>query len=190
MGDKKLVSGLLAGDEAAGHRFVADHYAAIHRFFAVLTRSKDAADELTQQTFVRARMSIATFRFECSLRSWLRKVAYGEFCRSIKEAQGSTVPLPAELVAEQRVSTDAIVLWDAIERLSPDLREAFVLREIDQLSVREVAHLLGVPAGTVKSRCFNAKQTLRRALETSWPHQILNSEVEIELPEKLSPCDP
>lgn len=167
MPERRLVKRLLSGDEKAARRFVDDHYGPLLRFLRFLTGSEDEAVELTQQTFVKAQIALSEFRHEASLRTWLRSIAYHEYTHWRRDRR-ETVGLSESLEIPFGLSEDGIVLQDAIDALPDDLRETFVLREIDRLSVRETAVVLDVPEGTVKSRCSLAKGRLRRKLASAW----------------------
>lgn len=167
MAERRLVKRLLNGDEKAARLFVDDHYGPLLRFLRYLTGSEDEAVELTQQTFVKAQIALADFRFDSNLRTWLRSIAYHEFTHW-RRSHRETVGLCESLESPLGLSEDGIVLQQAIDALPDELRETFVLREIDRLSVRETASVLGVPEGTVKSRCSLAKERLRRRLASTW----------------------
>ena len=184
MFEKRLIRKMLEDDELSHRRFVDGHYDAILRFLTLLTASREDGQELTQETFVKAKQSLGRFRGESSLRTWLRRIAYHEFLHW-KRALRQKVSLAEEKLLGTACSEEAVVLWQEIDALPDGIREAFVLREVDQLSVREVATVLDIPEGTVKSRCHLAKKSLRQTLAPAW-----GMEVENELQENLSPCDP
>lgn len=167
MPERRLVKRLLDGDEKAARRFVDDHYGPLLRFLRYLTGSEDEAVELTQQTFVKAQAALPEFRHESSLRTWLRSIAYHEYTHWRRDYR-ETVALSDSVESPSGLSEDGIVLQQAIDGLPDELRETFVLREIDRLSVRETAAVLEVPEGTVKSRCSLAKDHLRRKLASAW----------------------
>lgn len=174
---------MLEGDEQSQQRFVDSHYDAILRFLTLLTASREDGQELTQETFVKAKQSLGAFRGESSLRTWLRRIAYHEFLHWKRDTK-PRVPLSDTTPSARTLSEEAVVLWQEIDALPEGVREAFVLREVDQLSVREVAAVLDIPEGTVKSRCYLAKKSLRQTLAPAWGMKVEN-----ELQENLSPCD-
>lgn len=181
--EKRLIRKMLDGDEQSHRRFVDAHYDAILRFLTLLTASREDGQELTQETFVRVKQSLAHFRGDSSLRTWLRRIAYHEFLHW-KRTVRQRVPLTDTNLGAKTLSDEALVLWQEIDALPDGIREAFVLREVDQLSVREVAAILEIPEGTVKSRCYLAKKSLRETLAPAWGMKVEN-----ELQENLSPCD-
>lgn len=88
------------------------------------------------------------------------------------------MPLPERAMDVAGRSEDAMVLSAAIAELPEELRIAFVLREVQQLSVREAAAVLEVPEGTVKSRNHAARERLRETLAGTWEAMNGNEKLE------------
>jgi RNA polymerase sigma-70 factor (ECF subfamily) len=166
MSERALVRKILAGDQQAADRFVREHYSPVLRFLSLVTRSHEDAQDLAQQTFVKAKGSLLEFRFESKLRTWLFGIAYHEYTHWLRSSSHEVAGFVSEGTSE--LSEDAIVLAGAIGELPELHREAFVLREVDRLSVRETARVLGVPEGTVKSRCAEARAILVRKLGSTF----------------------
>jgi RNA polymerase sigma-70 factor (ECF subfamily) len=172
--DKWLVQRILSGDKAAGEQFVIEHYEAIFRFLRNLTGSKEDAEDLTQQTFLRAWEALPSFRGDSSLSTWLHSIAYREYTHWLRSRR-EFVPLDeiVDMPDEQaNQNLEAVLLRWAIYRLDPEHREVFVLYYVQGFSVSEIAKIIGVPAGTVKSRLFFARQKLRELLSDVIPEPI------------------
>jgi|GEM_PF-229729 len=172
--DKWLVQRVLSGDKAAGEQFVIEHYEAIFRFLRNLTGSKEDAEDLTQQTFLRAWEALPNFRGDSSLSTWLHSIAYREYTHWLRSRR-EFVPLDeiVDMPDEQaNQNLEAVLLRWAIYRLDPEHREVFVLHYVQGFSVSEIAKIVGVPAGTVKSRLFFARQKLRELLSDIIPEPI------------------
>ncbi|MCS3919804.1 RNA polymerase sigma factor [Fervidibacter sacchari] len=172
--DKWLVQRVLSGDKAAGEQFVVEHYEAIFRFLRNLTGSKEDAEDLTQQTFLRAWEALSSFRGDSSLSTWLHSIAYREYTHWLRSRR-EFVPLDeiVDMPDEQaNQNLEAVLLRWAIYRLDPEHREVFVLHYVQGFSVSEIAKIVGVPAGTVKSRLFFARQKLRELLSDIIPEPI------------------
>jgi len=163
-----LVRRVLGGDSGAADRLVREHYPRVLRFLRHLTGSVTDAEDLAQQTFVKAKEALPRFRGECSLSTWLHRIAYYEFTHLRRDRRETPGPLPDGGWCDAGRSDDAVVLAAAIAGLPYELRAAFVLREVQQLSVREAAQVLGVPEGTVKSRNHAARERLRESLAGTW----------------------
>jgi RNA polymerase sigma-70 factor (ECF subfamily) len=146
---------------------VRDHYADVFRFCARRVGPEAAADA-AQETFVTAQRSLSRFRGESSVRTWLFGIAINE-CRRLARKRKLESPIlePADEPAEQGVERRLVsreALAAALNKLSADHREAVVLHEIEGLTYDEAAVVLGVPAGTVKSRLHHAFVNLRQLL--------------------------
>lgn len=170
MHDRAWVRLMLSGDRAAGEHFVTTYYTRIERLLRCLTGTSEVACDLTQQTFVKAWQALPGFAYEASLATWLHKIAYHEYTHWLRD-KGNTehapleaawnVPAPASLLTDWGIA----LLPEALAQLADDLREAFLLYYVQELSVPEVANVLNIPRGTVKSRLFTARQRLRGLLE-------------------------
>jgi RNA polymerase sigma-70 factor (ECF subfamily) len=172
--DKWLVQRILSGDKAAGEQFVIEHYEAIFRFLRNLTGNKEDAEDLTQQTFLRAWEALPSFRGDSSLSTWLHSIAYREYTHWLRSRR-EFVPLDeiVDMPDEQaNQNLEAVLLRWAIYRLDPEHREVFVLYYVQGFSVNEIAKIIGVPAGTVKSRLFFARQKLKELLSDVIPEPV------------------
>ncbi len=165
--NKALVRRILNGDEAAGERFVTEHYAAIYRFLFNLTGNREDAEDLTQQTFLRAWQALPNFRGDASLSTWLHRIAYHEYTHWLRsrrnevpldEAMGMPDPHAARELA-------GALFRRALAQLPSEQREVILLCYVQGLSTREAAKVLNIPVGTVKSRLFLARQRLRELLQ-------------------------
>lgn len=141
--------------------------------------SEDAAD-LSQEVFLKIHRHLGSFRGKASLKTWVYQVALN-CCRSrlrrrIRRYRGSHLPLDSvgEVPTKERNPEDTAVarsegrwLLDALQRVPQPFREAVVLRDIEGLSYREIADILDVRIGTVRSRIARGRDRLRQILETS-----------------------
>ena len=147
-------------------RFAREFRPILLRMFRAFTADGALAEDLVQRTLLRALTALPDRR-EGSLRGWVCRIGYREFLHACREARYAS-PLDEQTPDSLRLSPDALVLEAAIAALSPDLRDAFVLREVQRLSVRETAESLGIPSGTVKSRLHAAKSALRASLSETF----------------------
>ncbi|MBV8904389.1 MAG: sigma-70 family RNA polymerase sigma factor [Acidobacteriia bacterium] len=174
-----LVSRCLSGDETAWEQFVREHtrhvYAICYRF----TGSSAQAQDLTQEVFLRVFRTLKSFRSaEGSLGTWLTRVTRNllidHYRRSRQERvtdpieerlpvieEAGNVPRPDQALAGREASE---ILQQALEKLSPDLREAVILRDLQEMEYREIAQALAIPEGTVKSRINRGRAELGRLL--------------------------
>jgi len=178
--DARLVERCLGGDETAWEDLVRVHtrrvYAICYRFIG---RDSDAQD-LTQDVFLRVFKSLKSFRAgEGSFSVWLtrltRNLLIDHYRRTKLERASDSIEdqLP---VLEQSTAMESRtegmlagreageLLQSALAKLSPELRETVILRDLEELEYREIAQVLGVPEGTVKSRLNRGRAELARIL--------------------------
>lgn len=160
---------MLSNDKAAGERFVREYYPRIERMLRYLTDSTELAHDLTQQTFLKAWGALPNFRNESGLGTWLHRIAYHEYTRWLRARREHAPIEAAHNVPGPSMINDwgMALLPHALAQLTDDLRETFLLHYVQELSVREVADVLDVPPGTVKSRLFTARGKLREILQAA-----------------------
>jgi len=147
------------------------HYAALYRFALSLARSEPAAADLTQQTFYMWASRGHQLRDAAKVKSWLFTTLYREFL-SLHRRESHFPPAspedePSELPAEGGSIADAIdgaTVVAALQEIDDVYRAPLTLFYLDQFSYREIAAVLGVPAGTVMSRLSRGKSLLRKLL--------------------------
>jgi RNA polymerase sigma factor (sigma-70 family) len=125
------------------------------------------ADDLAQETFLRAYLKLHTFRGESSLASWLYRVAYNVFLAEIRRRPPLRAPAGALSEPETPRPREAALLLDlerAMSGLSEAERAAIDLCYKKDLSHQEAAYVLDCPVGTVKTHVLRGKEKLRRLL--------------------------
>jgi RNA polymerase sigma-70 factor (ECF subfamily) len=128
-----------------------------------LTERHEDAEDLAAETVYQAQRKIKAFRGESSLKTWVHRVAYFEFThwkRRQRLAQRPTPP-PCGLVDPYGAVDDAEALRTGLLELPEALRQPFILHEINELQLAEIALILDLPIGTVKSRLFHERKRLR-----------------------------
>ena len=172
--DAEIVRAVQGGDASAFTELVRRHQRAVYRVAYALTRNGSDADDLAQETFVRAYQAIGRFRVGEPLHPWLSRIAtnlaFSLFRRRKRRPETPLEPLieagrqwgveddPAERVAEaERVG----LLQSAFAELKPEHQAILMLRVVEEQSYEEIAAALGIPAGTVMSRLSRARAELR-----------------------------
>lgn len=178
--DSSLVERCLSGDEPAWEELVRVHtrrvYAVCYRF----TNSDSEAQDLTQEVFLRVFKTLRSFRSkEGSFTVWLmrltRNLLIDNYRRTKADRNTDSIEdqLPMiEETAALSARTDGMLagreaselIQGALEKLSPELRETLILRDIEELEYREIADVLNVPEGTVKSRLNRGRAELAKVL--------------------------
>ena len=179
--DFSLVSRCLRGDEAAWEELVRVHTRKVYGLCYRFTGSGSEAQDLTQEVFLRVFRTVKTFRStEGSFGTWLARVTRNllidhyrrtrqervtdsieEQLPMIEDAGAATSTRPDHAVAGREASE---ILQATLQKLSPDLREAVILRDLQEMEYREIAEVLQIPEGTVKSRINRGRAELARLL--------------------------
>jgi RNA polymerase sigma-70 factor, ECF subfamily len=173
-----LAAPLVTADEGLAREFealLAETSTLAFRVAYSVLRHRQDAEDVAQEAFVKAHRSFARLRDRDRFRAWLVRLTWrlaldrrrSDRRRAARElAQGdpaAAAPSPdveAQAIAHQRAGA----LWEAIDDLSEKLRVVVVLAAIDGNEIGDVARLLGLPEGTVKSRLFLARQQLKERL--------------------------
>jgi len=158
-----LAMGAREGDRAALERFVRASQADVWRLCAHLGGG-ERADDLCQETFIRAIGALRAFRGESSARTWLLSIARRVCADDVRRNQRRRA-LFSRLSAEHRPEVGEgvdhrVVLDELLRDLEPDRRDAFVLTQMIGLSYEETAVVCGCPVGTVRSRVSRARADL------------------------------
>lgn len=146
------------GDSASAGAFVRATQADVWRLCAHLS-SRDAADDLTQETYARAFASLHRFAGRSSARTWLLAIAR----RVCADAVRTAVRSRSVRAVDERLTADpaeSVTLRALLDALDPERREAFVLTQLVGLSYAEAADVCGCPVGTIRSRVSRARSDL------------------------------
>lgn len=151
-------------DEQARAEFVVAAYPEVWRFCAALA-GRDTADDLAQETFVRAVRGIGGFRGEASARTWLLAIARhacadelrGRVRRARRARERAAAPAAPATAPD---ASEASVVADLLGRLGPNRRAAFALTQLLGLSYEEAGAVCACPPGTIRSRVARARAEL------------------------------
>ncbi|HJA63183.1 MAG TPA: sigma-70 family RNA polymerase sigma factor [Candidatus Intestinimonas stercoravium] len=183
MTEQELVRRAKDGDQLAFEQLVTDNEKRIYNLCRRMVGDQEDAAELTQETFLNAWRGLPGFQAESAFSTWLYRLASNvclDFLRREKRRKSlslTVVSLDQEEAVEleipdQRYAPEGELerleqrqaIRDGLARLSEEHRQVLVLRELSGLSYREIAQLLGVEEGTVKSRIARARGALRKVL--------------------------
>jgi len=168
--DRELVEKVGLGDPRAIATLVDRFYPSLFRFLWHASGSREDAEDLASQTLLRARADIRKFRAEGPLSAWMYSVARREYLQfRRRQVLASVFASRRRSLFADPTSDDVVVIQQALAQLHPNHRTAFLLTEVEGLSTEEVSTALGIPIGTVKSRCHHAKKRLRELLGPTYP---------------------
>ena len=160
--DRQIACRAGEGDVAAFVQFVGRYRAPLISYVYGLTGRREEAEELAQEAFCRAWEKLPALRQPERLVSWLYRVAHN---LAVSEGRRPRpVTLPAEPAADPPRDDPGADVHGAVARLSEEHRVVVSLRHFTGLSHEEIARVLGVPAGTVRSRLSRAYDRLRPLL--------------------------
>jgi RNA polymerase sigma-70 factor (ECF subfamily) len=182
LAEQELIGQVLSGDSAAFGEIVERHEDRLYNTIYRLVGSADDARDLLQDTFVKAYEKLDDFRGGSSLYTWLFRIAVNTSLshrRRRKWVQmgapaGDDDPNPGNAVADTAADDPAdpliaaeteTLVQEAINSLDDEHRTVVVLRDIQHCDYHEIADILEVPPGTVKSRLHRARMMLRERLE-------------------------
>ena len=182
--DASLVERCLSGQDAAWEDLVKTQSRRVYGICYRFTGSDSEAQDLTQEVFLRVFKSLKSFRSgEGSFVVWLsrltRNLLIDHYRRTKLDRATDSIENQGPALVE-RTRADGLLagreasemLQAALQRLSPELRETVILRDLEELEYREIAQVLDVPEGTVKSRLNRGRAELARVLKRNVGHAL------------------
>jgi RNA polymerase sigma-70 factor, ECF subfamily len=189
LSEKRLIRRLQNREERAFTELVVRYQGPMFNLCFRMLGNAAEAEDIAQETFVKAFKGIARFRGDSSLGTWLYRIAVNlcknrlkylsrrhysssqaidgvperAWARSSQPTLGEAAPAPDQALSGSRAEKR---VQDALAAVDAEFRELLVLRDIQGLSYVEVVRVTGLPEGTVKSRLHRARAALRRAYET------------------------
>jgi len=175
--DAELLARVVAGDHEAFNQIMRNHE---DRVFSVCLRimgQREHALDATQETFLTAFRKAGQFRGGSALGTWIYRIAVNtcyDQLRKQKRRRSEPMPEhmdPADHTAEEALEAAAMrpEIERALSRLPPDFRVVIVLSDLEGMALPDVAEVLSVPIGTVKSRIFRGRRLLAEELRNQNP---------------------
>ncbi|NLM09656.1 MAG: sigma-70 family RNA polymerase sigma factor [Clostridiaceae bacterium] len=181
--EKKLVELSISGDIEAFETLIQSHQKKVYNIALRMTKNPEDAQELAQDAFVRAFTSIGKFRGDSSFSTWLYRITINvctDFLRkrnrailiSMEQGAATNDNEQGIQIAEEAPGPDEIaeknqlkeLIKDAMDSLSADHRQVLILRDILDMSYKEIADTLNVNEGTIKSRISRARSGLKKII--------------------------
>jgi RNA polymerase sigma-70 factor (ECF subfamily) len=185
--DQTLVARFKGGDQAAFDEMVSRYWDRIYSMVHQLLRNPQDAEEVTQDAFIRAHRGLVNFRGDSAFSTWLYQIATNlarnrywywwrrkrdrsiSFDAPVSADNETTLAeiIPAEVASPGEASVTQELLDNiaiGMEKLGAKHREILILRNVKNLSYEEIAAILGISVGTVKSRIARARESLRAKL--------------------------
>jgi RNA polymerase sigma-70 factor (ECF subfamily) len=181
--DSELLHRSRQGDAISFAALVRRHDRYVYRLARSVLTDDDEAEDVAQSTFIQAFTGLDRFRGEASLRTWLARIALNEATRRRRQSvrlslaaleekgerehsQAHISNIVSEADPERAAARSQIRerLEQVIDDLSPGFRSVLILRDVEEVSGAETAHLLGIRPETVRTRLHRARRMLRKAL--------------------------
>jgi RNA polymerase sigma-70 factor (ECF subfamily) len=184
--DQEIVALARGGEEAAYRELVRRYERPLFSLLYRMVRDRELAEDLAQETFVKALNAIESYRPEFKFSSWIFKIANNAAIDHLRRRELDTLSLEGSPHAEtpEAVEATALQIGDrqespleevearelggeieaAIARLRPEYRSCILLRHVEGRAYEEIAEILGLPLGTVKTYIHRARNELRREL--------------------------
>jgi RNA polymerase sigma-70 factor (ECF subfamily) len=181
--ESALVARAKAGDDAAFSELVQHYSRRVFRMAKQITQNDDDAEDVLQETFIKAFTHLDNFQGNSKFYTWLVRIAVNEALMKLRKRRSDkTVPLDEPIDTGEDEMVREIAVWDenpedsysrdelaqlldeAIQSLKPAYRTVFILRDIEELSIEETAQILSLSISAVKSRLLRARLQLREKL--------------------------
>ncbi len=168
--DSVLVQRTLSGNQEAFRLLYRRHVGPVRRLVYQMTTDSQVLDDLTQDVFLKVHRNLSKFRGDAQFSTWIFRIAYN-VCQDYHRRKGrnrKVVSLPVEDLPISAPDAEILSRVDrqewvsrALETLTPDHRAVVVLHDLQEKPQEEVAQILEVPVGTVKSRLFYGRRKLK-----------------------------
>ena len=178
-GDEKLVERCLQGDDAAWESIVTSYTRRLYNLSYRYTNRRDEAEDLTQEIFIKIYQNLKSYRRDAgTFQNWILKVGRNLIIDHYRQTRRYQQVGGSEELETMNVKDDknpnpqrsaeqleaARFLMDGLQALAPELKEAVILRDLEGMAYQEMADLLSIPEGTVKSRINRGRLELTRLL--------------------------
>jgi len=170
-----LISTIRSNEPWRFDELVSSHQGKLFGFLLGMMRNRQDAEEITQEAFLSAYRNLSRFEGRSSFYTWLRRIAYNlaiDLQRRHRTAEKADPHWIAQSISESNNGPDASLMDDeihsivrkALDRIGEDARSIILMRDIQSLDYGEIAEILEVPIGTVRSRLHRARNELRTLL--------------------------
>jgi len=200
---------LKSGDRSEFARLVDLYSPQIYRLALKMVGDAQDAEDVLQDTFIKALRSLPSFEGRSSLSTWLYRIAVNEALMALRKRKGDVVSIDEEredsegesepvqivdwccLPEQELMSAESRQFLDtAVSKLSPVLRAVFILRDVQGLSVRDTAEALQISEAAVKTRLLRARLQIREELSVYFGERMQTVSADEGAREKDSKVDP
>jgi len=178
--DQVLVERVLSGDNRAFEKLVEKYKKRIYYLAYKMTRDHDSADELAQESFVKAYQALSRFKKDYSFYTWIYRICVNLSINFLKKEKNS---ISTDFISDKELlqfsgnvsdqlesmitSEQAAIVKQALETIPPDQKAVFILKTYENMTYEQMATVMDCSIGTVMSRLYRARHKLRNALEAA-----------------------
>jgi RNA polymerase sigma-70 factor (ECF subfamily) len=166
-----LIRDAQEGDRRAFAALVERYWDRLYRWLYQLARDRHTAEDLAQETFLKALGHLDSFRAGTNFGAWLFRIAHNAWVNQARGAARGRQPVPEHLPGREEDPVEQVLLDESLQllaravgRLPAEFRAAFLLRAEEGLSFRQIAEVLGLTEETARWRVFKARQKLLSVL--------------------------
>jgi RNA polymerase sigma-70 factor (ECF subfamily) len=171
--DDALMAKVAEGNRLAMQLLFVRHHSRVYRFLLRMLRNTAAAEDISSEVFLAVWQQASRFRGSCSVSTWLLSIARNKALSELRDGHGETIAKDEVDIADAAEDPEVVytakrrreLLRNCLARLSRDHREILDLVYYHDKSVPEVAHILGIPRNTVKTRMFYARKKLSKLIQ-------------------------
>ncbi|MDX9710895.1 MAG: sigma-70 family RNA polymerase sigma factor [Ignavibacteriaceae bacterium] len=170
--DFSLIKNFIDGDESAFSELVKRHKEKIRNIIYLTLSNTDAIDDITQEVFITVFRNLKSFRFESQFTTWLYRITINKCKDHLRKTKIRKIFLPLKDDEEYNIlgsineNTDIKqIVRNAITSLPDKLRIPIVLKDMEGFSYQEIADTMNCEIGTIKSRIFRGRETLKNILK-------------------------
>ncbi|MGE5399222.1 MAG: RNA polymerase sigma factor [Ignavibacteriales bacterium] len=171
--DFALIRRFIDGDESSFRILVLRHKDKVRNLVFLTVGNRELVDDISQDVFISVFNKLKYFRFESQFTTWLYRITINKCKDQLRKIRIRSIFIPIkdseEEIGSVRQSSEYVdtteIVQQAISKLPEKLRVPLIMREVDGLSYKEIADSLECEVGTVKSRIFRARETLKYLLQ-------------------------
>ncbi|MGI9363372.1 MAG: RNA polymerase sigma factor [Parasphingorhabdus sp.] len=182
--DTELVTRAVRGDGSAFETIIRRHNQLLFRTARSIIRDDNEAEDVVQESYLRAWRALGSFRTESKLSTWLVRITTNEALGRLRRKNAQMIPLETAMMSSEPETLAAMsdkpqrdpehsaqraemrrLIEVSIDQLPEGFRTVFVLRAIEEMSVEEVSQAMEIPESTVRTRFFRARGLLRESLK-------------------------
>ena len=149
---------------------IREHSGAMYRVAVSVVRDHSLAEDVVQESVVKAWQALDTFRGDASIRTWLLRITHNTAISALRKRRDDVTapddlperPVHTSVEESALLQADRDEIWQALRQLYPVSRAIVVLREVDRMAYEQIADVLDLPVATVRTRLFRARQQLVR----------------------------